>query len=202
MFPFTSVTVNVTVFAPVLVHVNDVGEAVTVAMPHASLDPLLICDAVIDAVPEAFNCTVRFCVTTTGLTVSAKVTIAVPVLKFPLKSVTVKVTVFAPKLLQVNVDGVTDNVFIVQLSVDPLFTCAPVNTYVPFDPKYAVMFLVITLGLIVSSTVTVAVAVVKLPLPSVTVKVTVLFPMFAHVNVFGETPKVATEQLSVELLFT
>ena len=142
-----------------------------------------------------------FCVTTTGLTVSDTVTIAVPVLKFPLKSVTVKVTVFAPILLHVNVDGETDNVEIVQLSVDPLFTCAPVKVKVPFDPKYAVMFLVITFGLIVSDNVTVAVPVFMFPLVSVTVKVTMFDPILAQVNVLGETATVAIPHASLEPLF-
>ncbi len=43
-----------------------------------------------------------FCVTTVGLIVSITVTTAVAELIFPLSSVTVKVTVFAPMLLQLN----------------------------------------------------------------------------------------------------
>ena len=41
-FPFTSVTVNVTVLAPTFEQVNEVGETVTVAIPQASLELLFI----------------------------------------------------------------------------------------------------------------------------------------------------------------
>ena len=46
---------------------------------------------------------------------------AVPVLTFPFTSVTVSVTVLAPTLAQVNVDGLTVIVAMPQLSVEPLF---------------------------------------------------------------------------------
>ena len=107
-FPLLSVTVNVTVFAPKLVQVNVLGETVTVAIPHASLDPLSICEAVILAFPELFNCIVKFCVITTGLTVSITVTVAVAVEELLLPSVTVNVTVLAPVFEQLNVFGVTE----------------------------------------------------------------------------------------------
>lgn len=41
-FPFTSVTVSVTVLAPTLEQLNEVGATVTLAMPQLSLEPLLI----------------------------------------------------------------------------------------------------------------------------------------------------------------
>ena len=41
-FPLLSVTVNVTVLFPIFVQLNVLGETVTVAIPHASLEPLLI----------------------------------------------------------------------------------------------------------------------------------------------------------------
>ena len=63
-----------------------------------------------------------FCVTTIGLTVSATVTVAYPVLTLPLLSVTVKVTVLAPIFEHVNVLGETANVAIPQASLEPLFT--------------------------------------------------------------------------------
>ena len=48
------------------------------------------------------------------------VMIAVSVATFPLTSVTLKVTVLAPTLAQVNLDGLTVIVAIEQLSEDPL----------------------------------------------------------------------------------
>ena len=186
-FPLLSVTVNVTVLAPIFEHVNVLGETANVAIPQASLEPLLICEAVILALPELFNCTVMFWVTTNGLTVSTTVTIAVPVLILPLLSVTVKVTVLAPVFEQVNVLGETANVAIPQASVDPLFTWAPVKFTFPVASNCTVMFLVTTVGTTVSPTVTVAVAVFTFPFTSVTDNVTVFAPILEQVNVLGET---------------
>ena len=59
-FPFTSVTVSVTVFAPTFVQLKVFGVTDSEAIPHASLLPLLICAAVIAAVPAAFRFTVIF----------------------------------------------------------------------------------------------------------------------------------------------
>ena len=58
--PSRSVTVNVTVFDPVLAHVKALGETVIVEIPQLSVDPLSICEAVIEAVPEAFKLMLRF----------------------------------------------------------------------------------------------------------------------------------------------
>ena len=189
IFPFTSVTVNVTVFAPLLAQVNVKGDAVIVLIPQASDDPLLICEAVIEAVPDEFNWTVIFCVITTGLTVSAIVTIAVPVLTFPFTSVTDNTTVFVPMFEHVNELGVTDNneVLTPQLSVEPLLTWAGVIVATPVFESWTVMFLVVTTGLTVSITFTIAVPVLTFPLLSVTVNVTVLFPTLLQVNELGDT---------------
>jgi hypothetical protein len=55
VFPFTSVTVSVTVFAPTLEQLKVEGETESEATPQASLEPLFTCAAVIVAVPAAFN---------------------------------------------------------------------------------------------------------------------------------------------------
>ena len=60
LFPLWSVTVNVTVFAPRFEHVNEFGLTVIDAIVQLSVEPLLICAAVMDAVPEEFNATVMF----------------------------------------------------------------------------------------------------------------------------------------------
>ena len=188
---------------PIFEQVNELGETDNneVLIPQASVEPLLIWDAVIDAVPKLFNCTVIFWVLTTGLTVSATVTTAVPVLTFPLLSVTVSTTLLVPIFEQVNVLGDTESEAIPQASVEPLFTWAPVTVTVPKLFNWAVIFWVTTFGRTVSLTVTIAVAVLKLPLPSVTVKVTVFAPIFEQVNVLGETDKEAIPHVSVEPLF-
>jgi len=59
-FPFTSVTVSVTVLLPTLAQVNELGETITVAIPQLSLEPLLIWAAVMDAVPAELRFTVTF----------------------------------------------------------------------------------------------------------------------------------------------
>lgn len=55
VFPFTSVTVNTTVFVPTLVHVNVDGVTLNEPIPQISEEPLFICAAVIEAVPAAFR---------------------------------------------------------------------------------------------------------------------------------------------------
>ena len=131
IFPLTSVTVKVTVLFPIFEQVKLLGEIVLVDIPHASLEPLSICDAVIVLFPVASNCTEMFCVNTTGLTVSDTVTVAVPVFIFPLTSVTVKVTVLFPIFEQVKLLGKIVVVAIPHASLDPLFTCDAVIVVFP-----------------------------------------------------------------------
>ena len=73
---------------------------------------------------------------------------------------------------------------------------------VPEAFKYALMFCAIATGAVTSWTVTVANPVFTFPLLSVTVKVTVLVPKLAQVNVLGETDNNALliPQASVEPL--
>ena len=199
-FPFTSVTVKVTVLAPILAHEKLVGLTTIVAIPLLSVEPLLIWEAVILAVPDAFNAMVKFCVITVGKILSWTVTVAVPVFTLPLTSVTVKVTVFAPTFADVNVDGFTTIVAILQLSVDPLLTCAAVTLAVPDAFNCTITGCVITVGKMLSCTVTMAVPVLTFPFTSVTVKVTVLAPILAHEKLVGLTTIVAIPLLSVEPL--
>ena len=70
------------------------------AMPQASLLPLLICAGSIVPWPLAFNSTLRSWQTATGAIKSTTVTVAVQVALLVLLSVTVKVTRFVPMLLQ------------------------------------------------------------------------------------------------------
>ena len=67
-FPFESVTVSVTVFAPTFAHVNEFGVTVIEATPHASDQTLCICAVVIEAFPLASSCTVMFWQVATGAT--------------------------------------------------------------------------------------------------------------------------------------
>ena len=155
------------------------------------------------AVPFAFKYTVtNGLVFTTGLIVSWTVTIAVPVLTLLLLSVTVNVTVFAPLLLHVNVDGDTLIEAMPEKSFEPLSTWEAVIEAFPDAPSWTVIFLVITVGLIVSWIVTIAELVFTLPLLSVTDNVTVLAPAFVKLNELGETLMLAIPQASFEPLFT
>ena len=161
---------------------------------------------VIVTVPEAFKYALMFCAIATGAVTSWTVTVAKPVFTFPLLSVTVKVTVLAPKLAQVNVLGETDNnaLLIPQASVEPLFICAGVIETFPAEFNWTVIFWVTTIGLTVSITVTVAVPVAEFPFTSVNDNVTVFAPVLLHINELGVT--VVNDELipqaSVELLLT
>jgi hypothetical protein len=139
-FPFTSVTVSVTVFAPVLAQVNEEGETDSEAIPHASVEPLFTCAAVIVAFPDEFKSTDIFWQIAVGGVTSTTVTVAVQVEVFPFTSVTVKVTVLAPTLAQVNELGDTLMLAIPQASELPLFTCAAVMETVPAAFRFTVIF--------------------------------------------------------------
>ena len=90
--PLMSVTVRTTLFGPILMQVNEFGVTVMLAMPHASVEPLSIWDAVMAAVPEAFRLTVMFWQITVGEIVSSTVTWEMQVELFPFTSVTIRVT--------------------------------------------------------------------------------------------------------------
>jgi hypothetical protein len=55
LLPFTSVTVIVTVFAPMFAQVNVLGLTTKLARPHASLDALLTASESILTLPVLFN---------------------------------------------------------------------------------------------------------------------------------------------------
>ncbi len=55
IFPFTSVTVSVTVLAPTLAHVNVFGDTAMLAIAQLSVLPPSTSAATIEAFPEASN---------------------------------------------------------------------------------------------------------------------------------------------------
>ena len=57
-----------------------------------------------------------------GFNVSSTVTVAVALVKFPLRSSVVSVTVLLPRFVQLNVFGTTRMLSTAQLSVEPLLT--------------------------------------------------------------------------------
>ena len=102
LFPFTSVTVKVTGFAPTFEQLNEVIFRLVEAMPQASEEPLFTAAAVVKPVPFAFRETVTFWQTATGATASTTVIVAEQVAVFAFTSVTVSVTVLAPTCVQLN----------------------------------------------------------------------------------------------------
>ena len=98
----------------------------------------------IEPSPFASSVTVTSCVTTVGAESSTTVTTADAVSEFPASSVTVKTTVFSPRLLQSNVSTSRDktkSASAVQLllSVDPLFTSAASIVTEPLASRDAVI---------------------------------------------------------------
>ena len=117
-------------------------------------------------------------------------------------SVTVKVTVLAPKFEQSKEVLLNTTLAIPQLSVEPLLMSAAVILAVPFASNCMVLFWTNTIGATLSCTVTIASALEELLEASVTVKVTVLAPTFEQSNEDLLNPRVAIPTLSVEPLST
>ena len=89
---------------------------------------------------------------------------------FPLESDNVKVTATVPTFAQLNEEGFATRDVILQLSVDPLFSCDPIIETAPEPFKYKVRFWQSAVGLVVSVTVTIELQVEVLPLASVTLR--------------------------------
>src|SRR5690606_36120346 len=96
VFPFTSITVNVTVFGPTSAQVKSVTSIEVLAIPQASVEPPSTSAAVMEALPFASSCTVMFWHIAAGATLSSTVTVAVQVETFPCISVTDKLTALFP----------------------------------------------------------------------------------------------------------
>ena len=155
VLPLLSVTVRVTLFVPILEQLKLVLDKVNDWIPQASLQPSLISEVVILAVPLD-NVTFAFLQIAVGDMLSLTVTIAVADAVFPLASVTVNVTVFAPTFEQSKLvfDKLNPKVP-EQLSDEPLFIAAAVVEATPLEFKLTETFCVITVGAWLSITVTV-----------------------------------------------
>ena len=103
-FPLLSSTVSVTVLGPTDAQSNEVMSIDTLDSPHASDEPASMSVSVIVAAPEASNCTVISWHNASGETLSEIFIVALHTSVFPPKSVTVKVTGFAPMLEQSKID--------------------------------------------------------------------------------------------------
>ena len=110
-----------------------------VDIPQASVDPALISEGTILALPVPSNWIVMSIHATDGITLSSTVTTAVHVSVCPMLSVTVKVTVTGvPTSAHVKVSGLTDNVTGPSASLDPPSTSAPEMVTFPAASNWAV----------------------------------------------------------------
>src|SRR5690606_5375684 len=101
VFPFTSITVRVTVFGPTSLQSKSVMSIDVLAIPQASVLPFSISATVMLAIPFVSSWIVNGAVQlATGGTLSSTVTMVVQVEVFPFTSITVRVTVFGPTSLQ------------------------------------------------------------------------------------------------------
>ena len=202
VFPLPSATVNVTVLDPRFEQVKLLWETdCAVAVPQLSVEPLLICEAVILALlPLKF--TVMFWHTAVGGVTSFTVTVALHEACWLLLPVIVKVTVAGPRFEQFSTVGDTLRLAIPPKAVEPPSTSAAEIVTVPFAPRFLEIFWHTAFGNWLFSTVTWAVQVEVFPLASGTVNVTVFWPKLASVNAFGLTVRVPRPQLSEEPLFT
>ena len=130
-FAFTSVTVSVTEFAPRFAQLKLEFESTNVLTLQLSVELLFTCAAVMEPLPAPFKNTVTFWQFATGRRVSAMVITERQVDEFPLESLTVRITLFAPTFAQVKDVGGMEIVCIAQLSVELLFTWLAVTLAVP-----------------------------------------------------------------------
>lgn len=131
------------------------------------------------------------------------VTVAVQLLTLPFTSVTVKVTVLGPWLLQENEFGFTERLAIPQASLLPPSICEAVIETDPLLGALTVMLWQTAKGATLSTTVTVAEQLLLLPWISVTVNTTVLtFPTLAQPKLLLSSERLAMPQLSLLPLFT
>ena len=129
---------------------------------------------------------------------SSTVTTAVQVETFPLLSVTVSTTLFAPTLEQSKVFMSILVEAIPQASFEPPSTSAGVMVALPLASNCTVMFWQLAVGATLSSTVTTAVQVETLPLLSVTVSTTLFAPTLEQSKVVMSILVEAIPQASFE----
>src|SRR5439155_5768612 len=108
------------VLGPFLVQSKLDGLTTRLVMAQLSVEPWSTWAAVMPAWPLASRFTSMFCVRTVGGAASCTVTVAVPLAELPLLSVTVRVTVLGPFLVQAKVVGLTKRMVMAQLSFELL----------------------------------------------------------------------------------
>jgi hypothetical protein len=178
VLPFASVTERLTVCTPVFAQVYETlaGRNVRVP-PQLSEEPLFISAAVTVTLPDPSRVAVTLRHTAVGGIISCTVTTEVQVAVLPLTSVTVRVTVLGPRLVQVKLAGITENKRVpVQLSVELSLTSTPVTNPVPIASSETVTSWQPGVGRVISRTVTTHEQVAVLPARSVARKVKLVAP--------------------------
>ncbi len=136
VLPLWSETVNVTVLAPTLAQVKLVWLRVGAPIEQLSIIvPLNTWLGITVALPLLSKSMVIFFTVAIGAILSTTVTNTGTEEALPLGSVTVNVTVFAPKLAHVKSVWLSVMEAMLQLSVLPLFTCAGVTMALPEASK-------------------------------------------------------------------
>ena len=193
LLPLTSVTVKVTVFSPRFAQSNVFLSMLIEAISQLSVLPFSMSSAVIEiSLPNSSNCNVYDATAiAVGATSSSIVTIEVPVETFPFTSVTVKVTVLSPTLLQSNVAISMVIVAIPLASNDPLSRSEAVIVKTePNSSNCKVIFCVIIVGGVPSETIIVKLWLVLPPLLSLAFKTTIWVPTWFTASPVSNVPAV------------
>jgi hypothetical protein len=130
-FPFTSVTVSVTAFAPILAQPKVDLLTARLWTPQLSKLALSISAGTIEAEPTELSVTVWFLQSAVGKMLSSTVTTEVHCEVLPLLSVTVRVTVLSPTLSHGNVVTFAVRSAIPQASLLPLLIMLAVTKDIP-----------------------------------------------------------------------
>ena len=199
--PELSETETVTLFRPVSKQLNVVGFAINETVEQFSVGRAAGGPGRV-TVPKISRKTVAFWQDKTGGVVSLTETVAPQLEELAFASVTVRITEFAPRFPQLKLELDKANELILQLSEEPLLTCAVFMVPFPDPFKTTVTFWQIAFGKIVSRTVTTELQLDEFPLLSVTVRVTLFAPVFPQLKVDGLMVLVAIVQLSLVELST
>ena len=129
VLPEGSVPSNTAVYVPILVKV--LGVRVRFSILQLSVLPMSTIDTGIVTELVPFKFPSAFCPITFGVMLSSIVTIAVQVSELPAASVTVKVTILVPMLLQLKLLGSAAYDTMLTLSVDPPSILLPLMEAIP-----------------------------------------------------------------------
>src|SRR6056297_3136766 len=167
LFPLLSVTVRLTVFGPRSAVVKLLTSRLNEAIPQLSEDPPSTKEGSMEIAPSTKETAMSWQMAI-GSTLSSTVTVAEQVEAFPLTSVTVSVTAFAPTSEQSKSETSRPKEAIPQLSEEPLSISSAATEALPIASSCRIMSWQMAIGSILSSTVTLVEQVEAFPLTSVT----------------------------------